>query len=152
MAGDGSNQSQSVWPLPKFRFRVTWDSAEVLFQEVSGLDVDAQPTEYRARDTANFSAVKLPGLRKSGNITMKWSVLATDNPLFDWFSEVQMNTFTRKTLTIALVDAADTPTMVWTVRNAFPVKISGTNLKAEGKEIAVEAVEIAYESLTISNA
>ena len=47
MADDGSAQSATVWPLPKFRFEVKWDSAVMSFQEVSGLDVEAQPIEYR---------------------------------------------------------------------------------------------------------
>ena len=45
MADDGSEQSTSVWPLPKFYFQVKWDSEEMSFQEVSGLDIEAQPIE-----------------------------------------------------------------------------------------------------------
>ena len=43
MADDGSKQSTTVWPLPKFYFQVKWDSAVLSFEEVSGLDVEAQP-------------------------------------------------------------------------------------------------------------
>ena len=32
MADDGSAQSTTVWPLPKFRFEVKWDSAVMSFQ------------------------------------------------------------------------------------------------------------------------
>ena len=35
MADDGSTQSTSVWPLPKFYFQVKWDSEVMSFQEVS---------------------------------------------------------------------------------------------------------------------
>jgi len=30
-----------IWPLPKFRFSVTVNGETVLFQEVTGLDIDA---------------------------------------------------------------------------------------------------------------
>jgi len=40
MADDGSAQSTNVWPLPKFYFQVKWDSEEMSFQEVSGLDIE----------------------------------------------------------------------------------------------------------------
>jgi phage tail-like protein len=41
--------------------------------------------------------------------------------------------------------------MTWTLANAFPTKITGTDLNADGNEVAVETIEIAHEGLTISN-
>jgi phage tail-like protein len=152
MADDGSAQSTSVWPLPKFHFQVKWDDTEVAFQEVSGLDMESQAIEYRAGNSPTFSTVKMPGLKKFGNITMKKGVFKSDNGLFDWFNEIQMNIITRKALTISLLDEKHEPTMVWKVQNAFPVKVTGTDLKAEGNEVAVESIEIAHEGLVIENA
>jgi phage tail-like protein len=152
MADDGSAQSTSVWPLPKFHFQVKWDDAEVAFQEVSGLDMEAQAIEYRAGNSPVFSTVKMPGLKKFSNITMKKGVFKSDNGLFDWFNEIQMNIIKRKALTISLLDEQQNPTMVWKVQNAFPVKVTGTDLKAEGNEVAVESIEIAHEGLVIENA
>ncbi|TCP40178.1 phage tail protein [Rhodovulum marinum] len=152
MADDGSAQSQTVWPLPKFYFQVKWDDTELAFQEVSGLDIESEPIEYRAGNSKVFSKVKMPGMLKSSNITMKKGVFATDNAIFDWFNEIKMNTIKRKALTISLLDEGGNPTMVWKVRNAFPVKITGTDLKAEGNEVAVESIEIAHEGFTIENA
>lgn len=151
MADDGSAQSQTVWPMPKFHFQVKWDSNEVAFQEVSGLDVENQPIEYRAGNNPVFSTVKMPGLMKQGNITMKKGVFVKDNAFWDWFSQIKMNTIKRIPLTISLLDENAAPTMVWKVTNAFPVKITGTDLKSEGNEVAVETIEIAHEGITIEN-
>jgi len=151
MTDDGSAQSQSAWPLPKFYFSVTWDDTEVQFQEVSGLDIETQALEYRAGNNPVFSTVKMPGMRKTGNITMKKGVFVKDNAIFDWFAQIKMNTIKRKALTISLLDESGTPTMVWKVQNAFPVKVTGTDLKAEGNEVAIESIEIAHEGLTIEN-
>lgn len=151
MADDGSAQSSSVWPLPKFHFQVKWDDTEVAFQEVAGLDIEVEPLEYRAGNNPVFSKVKMPGMVKTSNITMKKGVFKGDNSLFDWFSEIKMNVIKRKTMTISLLDEAGAPTMVWSAQNAFPIKISGTDLKAEGNEVAVETVEIAHEGLKITN-
>jgi phage tail-like protein len=60
--------------LPRFRFEVRWDSAVMHFQEVSGLDAEAQPIEYRHGDSPQFSAVKMPGLKKFSDVTMKKGV------------------------------------------------------------------------------
>jgi phage tail-like protein len=83
---------------------------------------------------------------------MKKGVFKSDNALFDWFSEIQMNIITRKALTISLLDEGHNPTMVWKVQNAFPTKITSTDLKADGNEVAVESIEIAHEGIVIENA
>ncbi len=152
MADDGSAQSATVWPIPKFRFEVKWDSAVMSFQEVSGLDVEAQPIEYRHGDSPAFSVIKMPGIKKYGNITMKKGVFSKDNKFWDWFNQIKMNTIKRIPVTISLLDEAGSPTMVWSLANAWPTKITGTDLKSDGNEVAVETVEVAHEGLTVANA
>ena len=152
MADDGSTQSTTVWPLPKFYFQVKWDSEVLSFQEVSGLDVEAQIIEYRHGDNPVFSTIKMPGLVQSGNVIMKKGVFKSDNKFWDWYNEIRMNTITRKPVTISLLDESGDPTMVWTLNNAWPTKITSTDLSAEGNEVAVEEIEIVHEGLTIANA
>ncbi len=151
MADDGSAQSRTAWPIPKFRFEVLWGDAVMSFQEVSGLDVESQPLEYRHGDSPSFSTVKMPGLKKFGDITMKKGVFKSDNKFWDWFNEIKMNTIKRTPVTIRLLDEAGAPAMVWTLANAWPTKVTGTDLKAAGNEVAVESIEIAHEGLTIAN-
>ena len=50
MADDGSAQSTTVWPMPKFYFQVKWDSQVMRFQEVSGLDIQSEEIKYRHGD------------------------------------------------------------------------------------------------------
>ena len=153
MADDGSAQTSNaqLWPLPKFYFEVKWDSDIMSFQEVSGLDLESEPIEYRSGDSPVHSVIKMPGLKKYGNITMKKGTFVKDNKFWDWFNQIKLNTIKRIPLTISLLDEAGAPTMVWTVTNAWPTKITGTDLKADGNEVAVETIEIAHEGLTIAN-
>lgn len=151
MADDGSTQSTSIWPLPKFYFEVKWDSDVMSFQEVSGLDVEAQPIEYRHGDNKVFSTIKMPGIKKFGNITMKKGILKSDNKFWDWLSQIKMNTIKRIPVTISLLDEGGNPTMVWKLSNAWPTKITGTDLKSDGNEVAIETIEIAHEGLEIEN-
>lgn len=151
MADDGSAQSANIWPLPKFYFKVMWDSNEMVFQEVSGLDVEAQPIEYRSGNSPVFSAVKMPGLKKYGNITMKKGIFKGDNKFWDWFNQIKMNTIKRVPVVISLLDETGAATMVWSLTNAWPTKITGTDLKSDGNEVAIETIEIAHEGLTIAN-
>lgn len=151
MADDGSAQSNTVWPMPKFHFQVKWDAEVMSFQEVSGLDVEAQPIEYRHGDSPEFSTIKMPGIKKSGNVTMKKGIFKSDNKFWDWFKEIKMNTIKRVPVTISLLDETGAPTMVWTLTNAWPTKITGTDLKSDGNEVAIESIEIVHEGITIDN-
>ena len=152
MADDGSTQSTTVWPMPKFYFQVKWDSEVMSFQEVSGLDVEAQTIEYRHGDSPEFSTINMPGIKKVSNVTMKKGVFKSDNKFWDWFNQIKMNTIKRVPVTISLLDESGSPTMVWTLANAWPAKITGTDLKSDGNEVAIESIEIAHEGLTIDNA
>ncbi|MCG8472823.1 MAG: phage tail protein [Desulfobacterales bacterium] len=152
MSDDGSAQSTTVWPLPKFHFQVKWDSEVLSFQEVSGLDIEAQPIEYRHGDSPEFSTIKMPGIKKSGNVTMKKGVFKSDNKFWDWFNQIKMNTIKRIPVTISLLDETWAPTMVWTLANAWPTKIQATDMKSDGNEVAVESIEIAHEGIVIANA
>ena len=151
MADDGSAQSTNVWPLPKFHFQVKWDANVMSFQEVSGLDIQSEEIKYRHGDSPEFSVVKMPGLKKVGNVTMKKGIFKGDNKFWDWFKEIKMNTIKRVPVTISLLDEAGAPTMVWTLANAWPTKVTGTDMKAEGNEVAIESIEIVHEGLTIAN-
>jgi phage tail-like protein len=151
MADDGSKQSANVWPLPKFYFRVKWDSNEMSFQEVSGLDVQSEEIKYRHGNSPVFSVIKMPGMKKYGNITMKKGVFKGDNKFWDWLNKIKMNTIKRVPVTISLLDEEGNDTMVWTLTNAWLTKISSTDLKSEGNEVAIESIEIVHEGLTIAN-
>ncbi|MBL8501043.1 MULTISPECIES: phage tail protein [Nitrosomonas] len=151
MADDGSAQSTTVWPMPKFYFQVKWDSQVMRFQEVSGLDIQSEEIKYRHGDSPEFSVIKMPGMKKVGNITMKKGVFKGDNKFWDWFKQIKMNTIKRLPVTISLLDEGGKATMVWTLTNAWPTKITGTDLKSEGNEVAIESIEIVHEGLTIAN-
>jgi phage tail-like protein len=150
--GDGSPQSTSEWPAPSFSFEVKWDSAVMHFQEVSGLDAETQPIEYRHGDSPQFSVIKMPGIKKFSDVTMKKGIVKSGHKVWDWFNEIKTNTIQRKSVTISLLDETGAPAMVWTLANAFPNRISGTDLKAQGNEVAVETIQFSHEGLTIANA
>lgn len=150
MAGEAQG---AVWPLPKFFFKVDLGngSSDVPFHEVSGLETETQVIEYRAGNNKVFSTIKMPGLGKVSNVTLKKGIFVKDNKFFDWYSQIKMNLMKRSTVVIKLCDEGGNPTMTWTLNNAWPCKIQGTDLKADGNEVAVETLEIAYETLVIAN-
>lgn len=151
MAGPGAVQD-SNWPLPKFYFTVKLgDDAKVNFQECDGLDSETQVIEYRHGNSPIFYPIKMPGLGRVGNVTLRKGIFVNDSQFWDWYNEIKMNTIARRTVVVSLLDETGTPKRTWTLNNAWPTKITGTDLKSEGNEVAVESVEIAYETLVVAS-
>ncbi len=141
----------SEYPLSKFHFQVDWGGTRIGFTEVTGLDVETEVIEYRDGASPEYSKRKIPGMRKYGNITLKRGIFASDNDYFDWFNTVTLNRIERRDVTVSLLNEEHKPVMVWQVKNAWPAKITSTDLKADGNEIAIETMEVAHDGLTIVN-
>jgi len=149
MADDGSAQSAATWPLIKFSFQVKWDDKEIIFQEVTGLTSETQVIEYRGGSSKVYSTVKMPGIQKFGNITLKKGIFKGDTTLWDNYALIKMNTIKRSTILISLLDESNEVAMSWSLLNAFPCKITVTDMKSDANEVAVETMELAHEGLTI---
>lgn len=153
MPTDSGTAQGATWPLPKFMFEadLSPELKGIPFQEVSGLEIETQIIEYRHGNSPVFSSIKMPGIAKYGNITLKKGMFVNDNKLFDWYNSIKMNTIKRNTVTIKLLDENGKPVMQWQLSNAWPTKISSTDMKATGNEVAIESIEIAHEQLTVKN-
>jgi phage tail-like protein len=137
------------YPLPKFHFQVEWGGTRVGFTEVTGLDVETETIEYREGASPEYRKIKMPGLQKNSNITLKRGTLAADNEFFQWWNTASLNTVQRRDLNVALLNENHDPVMVWQVKNAWPTKITSTDLKADGNEVAIESIELAHEGVKI---
>jgi len=141
--------AEELWPIPKFHFKVEMGDTEIGFQEVTGLEMEIEFIEYRTGDDPTYLKQKIPGLKKHGNITLKKGVYAGDDSFWEWFKEVQTNPERREEVVIQLLDEEESPVVTWTVTNAFPVKVSGPDLKSDANEIAIESIELAHEGFEV---
>ena len=141
----------ATYPIPKFHFRVEWGGTRIGFTEVTGLEVSTDVIEYRDGASPEYSKIKMPGMQKFGNITMKRGTFAHDNEYYNWWNTHALNTIERRDITISLLNESHEPVVVWKIKNAWPVKVQSTDLKGDGNEVAIETIEIAHEGLTIQN-
>lgn len=141
--------AEELWPIPKFHFKVEMGDTEIGFQEVTGLEMEIEFIEYRTGDDPTYLKQKIPGLKKHGNITLKKGVYAGDDSFWSWFKEVQTNAERREEVIIQLLDEEEAPVVTWTITNAFPVKVSGPDLKSDANEIAIESIELAHEGFEV---
>jgi len=151
-AGTGEKQDQ-FWPLPKFYFSVDiGEFTDLAFQEVSGLDIEADIIEYRHGNSPLHSVIKMPGLKKFADITLKKGVFTADNRFFEWISGINLNTYKRLTVIIRLLDENTAAKMTWTLTNAFPKQVTSTDMNSQSSEAAIETIVFVHEGLKIEAA
>jgi phage tail-like protein len=148
VVGTGEAQDQ-FWPLPKFYFSVDiGDITDLPFQEVSGLDVETEVIEYRHGNSPNHGTIKMPGLMKYGDVTLKKGVFANDNQFYEWINEISLNTYKRVTVVIRLLDETNEARMTWTLTNAFAQKVTPTDMNSQSSEAGIETIVFTHEGMT----
>lgn len=140
---------QALYPLSKFHFSVEGVGERVGFTEVTGLDIQVEPIEYREGSSNEFTKIKMPGMAKYSNITLKRGTMNKDSVFFDWIKEIRLNSITRRNLVIKLLNEEHQPVVSWKAINTFPIKVQASDLKADGNEVAIESIEIAHEGLSL---
>ena len=139
----------ATYPLPKFHFLVQWGGARIGFTEVTGLDIQIEPIEYREGASPDYSKIKMPGLKKFSNITLKRGTVDGDSDFYKWLNSISLNKVQRRDVTISLLNETHAPVMTWTALNAWPVKLQASDLKSDGNEVAIETIELAHEGLKL---
>ena len=137
-------------PLTAFRFKVEIDSViEAGFTECSGLQVETEVEEVREGGLNEF-AHKLPKGFKHVNLTLKHG-LTTSDTLYSWHQDVVGGKpkVDRKSVSVIVMDEAGEERWRWTFHDAYPVKWSGPDLKADGSAIAVEAIELVHNGFDV---
>lgn len=163
MAND-VNSAGLAYPLTKMNFLVSVPDlagSMAAFSEVTGIEATVDVIEFRQGNAHSLAPLKVPGLVKHGNITLKMGY-TIGNGFKKWIEECVSSTrgaMPRKEITIELLDIRDgapstayTTTqgsVLWMLKDAWVCKYTGPDLNASTSEIAIESVEIAYEELTI---
>ena len=141
----------ATYPIPKFHFQVQWGGTRIGFSEVTGLTIENEVIEYREGSSPEYNKIKMPGLHKFGNITLKRGIFASDNDYFNWLNTVKLNTIERRDLIISLLNENHEPVVSYKVKQAWPVKLQAPDLKSDANEVAIESIELAHEGLVIQN-
>lgn len=159
------NSKKLSYPLTKMNFMVNVNNinATAAFSEVSGIEASVDVIEFRQGNANSLAPVKIPGLVKHGNVTLKFGY--TLNSAFKtWIQECVSEVrgeIPRNDLQIELIDinggapqqiaTSITGERVWILTNAWVTKYNAPDLDAKTSDVAIESVEIAYEELVIPN-
>lgn len=146
-----NEKARATDPHLGLRFWVDINKIEVAgFSECSGLTIETEVFEY-AEGGLNTYTHKLPVRVKYGNITLKHG-MDSGRELFSWYEEILGGKMTRRDISIIMYGSENTnPIRQWKLKNAFPVKWTGPDMKADAGSIAIETLELTHEGLIFDN-
>ncbi len=133
-------------PFTSFRFRVEIEGITVAFvSEVTGLQLETQTEPYEEGGVNDF-VHQLPKRTTYTNITLKRGITDADE-LWKWHQDVVKGKFKRKEGSIILMNSLGEDEWRWNFSEAFPVKWSGPEFRAESGTVAFESVELAHHGI-----
>lgn len=165
MATYENDNKKLAYPLTKMNFLVTVNSISgtAAFSEVTGVEASVDVIEFRQGNANSLAPVKIPGLVKHGNVTLKFGY-TLDSAFKTWIQECVSEVrgeMPRNDVQIEMIDinggapqqlaTAITGTRVWVLKNAWVTKYNAPDLDAKTSDVAIESVELAYEELIIPN-
>jgi phage tail-like protein len=160
-----NNSGGLYYPLTKMNFLVQVDKVQgtAAFSEVTGIEASVDVIEFRQGNANSLAPVKIPGLVKHGNVTLRFGYIL-DSAFKTWITECVSETrgqMPRYNVQIEMIDINSgapqtkaesvTGTRVWVLTNAWVTKYNAPDLNALQSEVAIESVELAYEELIIPN-
>ncbi|MET0936010.1 MAG: phage tail protein [Luteibacter sp.] len=142
-------------PYGQFNFLVDLGTGETDgpragFQEVSGLSTEVAVTEYRNGNSKDNSVIKLTGLNKATDVTLKRGIIGSLD-LYAWLDQVRNgDQAALRTVVIHLQNEDHSQTVqTWKLLRARIVKHTSGPFDAQGTNVAVEEMVLAYERLEL---
>jgi phage tail-like protein len=133
-------------PLLTFKFHVEIDGMLFAgFNEVSGLSVEVETEDYQEGGVNDF-VHKLPKHTKYQNIVLKKGVVYSAN-MWNWLQDVVNGKIKARSGRIILMDFRGRPMWYWTFEKAYPIKWTGSDLKAQSTEVFIETLELVHTGI-----
>ena len=140
-------------PYVQFNFLVdlgtgTTEGADAGFQEVSGVGMEVTVAEYRNGNSRENSVMKVTGLNKSTDVTLKRGVIGSLS-LYNWLNQIRNGDQNAlRTVTIHLQNEDHTQVVqTWKLLRARIIKHTSGPFNAKGTDVAMEELVLAYERL-----
>jgi len=141
-------------PYTQFNFLVdlgngTTDGPHAGFQEVSAISTEVAVVEYRNGNSKENSPMKITGLNKATDVTMKRGVIGALD-LYNWLNDIRNgNQNALRTVTIQLQSEDHQVVQTWKLLRARIVKHTSGPFNARGSDVAIEEIVLAYERLEL---
>ena len=140
-------------PYVQFNFLVdlgdgVTEGPQAGFQELSGIGMEVTVSEYRNGNSKENSVLKITGMNKSTDVTMKRGVIGSLN-LYQWLDQIRNgDQRALRTVTVQLQNEDHTDVVqTWKLLRARIIKHTSGPFNAKGTDVAMEELVLAYERL-----
>ncbi|PKN92460.1 MAG: phage tail protein [Chloroflexi bacterium HGW-Chloroflexi-6] len=140
-------------PYVQFNFLVdlgtgNTEGPQAGFQEVSGIGMEVTVSEYRTGNSKENSVMKITGLNKSTDVTLKRGVIGSLD-LYTWLDDIRNgNQNALRNVVVQLQNEDHTAVVqTWKLLRARIIKHTSGPLNAKGTDVAMEELVLAYERL-----
>ncbi len=118
------------------------------FQEMSPISMEVAVIEYRNGNHKENAPIKLTGLQKVADVTLKRGIIGSLN-LYQWLNDIRNgNQHSLRTVTIQLQNEDHTEIVqTWKLLRARIIKHTSGPFNAKGSDVAMEEIVLAYERL-----
>ena len=118
------------------------------FQEISGIGMEVTVSEYRTGNAKENSVMKITGMNKMTDVTLKRGVIGTLD-LYEWLDQIRNgDQKAMRTVTIHLQNEDHTAVVqTWKLLRARIIKHTSGPMNAKGTDVAMEELVVAYERL-----
>lgn len=143
-------------PYVQFNFQVQLDpgddpkSIDGGFQEISGMGLEVTVSEYRPGNYVENSVMKITGMNKSADITMKRGIFGSLK-LYQWLHAIRNGDQSQlKNVVVHLMSEDHTAVVLtWKLLRARPIKVTMGPLSAKGTDVAMEEMVLAVERVEV---
>ncbi len=134
-------------PYLDFRFVVEVESLIAGgFSEVSGLERELQTEEYE-EGGVNTHTHTLRSRVSYPNLVLRRG-LTDSATLWQWLQRSAEGPVERKTVLLFLLGSTGEPSVGWAFSDAYPVKWTGPEFRAESASVAIESLELTHTGIS----
>lgn len=136
-----------------FYFSLSFEGEDAAFQEVSGLSKEFAFEDIVCGGENRFK-YRLPTIVTGSNLVLKRAIVPTGSQLIEWIASAVdgglVNNVVTHDVSVSLLGAGGAMLMMWTFRNAYPLKYSVSDLRSQDNSLVIESMELAYTYFEIT--
>jgi phage tail-like protein len=120
------------------------------FQEMNEIGTELAVIEYRNGNSRDNSPIKLTGLSKASNVTLKRGVIGSLD-LYQWLDQIRNgDQIALRTVTVRLMNEDHSAVVqTWKLLRARIIKHTSGPFNAKGNDVAMEEIVLACERIEL---